>query len=169
MRIYLATDHAGFALKEEAKAFLLKHNYTVEDCGSSYFMPGDDYIDYVAKAAKSVSESPDNRCAIVFGGSGQGEAMAANKFPRVRATVYYGEPVVKNSFWSGFLEIRIENSLDIIKLGREHNNSNVLSIGARFIDKKQAIKVIEKWLNTKFSGEVRHVRRNAKLDNLINK
>jgi len=106
MRIYLATDHAGFALKEEVKAFLLKHNYAVEDCGSSYFMPGDDYVDYVANAAKAVSESPDSRCAIVFGGSGQGEAMAANKFARVRATVYYGEPVIKNSFWPEFFGIR---------------------------------------------------------------
>ena len=86
--------------------------------------------------------------AIIFGGSGQGEAMVANRFPGVRATVWYG------------------GNEDIIKLSREHNDANVLSIGARFVSEDDAKKVIDTWLSTPFSGDDRHARRNELIDNI---
>lgn len=147
MKIYLASDHAGFDLKEKVKVFLQKEGYDVTDCGAHKFDKNDDYPDFISKAAEKVSENPEDR-GIIFGGSGQGEAIVANKFPSVRAVVFYGsEP-------------------DIIPLSREHNNANILSIGARFIEEKELLPLIHKWLETKFSGDERHVRRIKKIDKI---
>src|SRR5690606_4728058 len=108
MKIYLATDHAGFEMKEELKKELERDGFEVEDCGAYEYDENDDYPDFVAVAARGVSEGGEDARAIVFGGSGQGEAMVANKFPRVRAAVFYGE-VGK-----------------VVVLSREHNDANVL-------------------------------------------
>jgi len=141
MTIYLAADHAGFSLKETIHTFLKELEYEVVDLGAEKETPDDDYPEIIARAARNVSENPEEDKAIIFGGSGQGEAMVANKFLGVRATVFYG------------------GALDIVTLSREHNDANVLSFGARFLTEDEAREVVGLWLATKFSGDVRHVRR----------
>ncbi|MAZ56588.1 ribose-5-phosphate isomerase [bacterium] len=145
MKIYLATDHAGFELKEAIKEWLSdKKGVEVYDCGAKVYDEEDDFPDYVAVAAKEVGKNPKESVAIVFGGSGTGEAMLANRFRRVRAALYYG------------------GSLDIVKLSREHNDSNVLSIGARFVKEQEAKKAIDIWLNTEPSPKEKYHRRISK-------
>lgn len=151
MKLVIASDHAGFELKTQIKEFL-KEKYhgkiKVVDFGAHKLEEGDDYTDYVSKASQEVSKDPKHVIGIVIGGSGQGEAIVSNRYKGVRATVYYG------------------GSIKIVELGREHNNSNVLSLGARFISKKEALKAVEKWLLTPFSEDERHIRRNKKIDTL---
>ena len=144
MRIFLATDHAGFKLKEKVKKVLVEKSYDVLDKGAFAPNADDDYPDFIQVAAREISNSPQDM-AIIFGGSGQGEAIAANRFPHVRAAVFYG------------------GSEEIVKLSREHNNANVLSIGARFLGDEEAIHAILLWLETPFSGDQRHKRRIKKL------
>lgn len=146
MKIYLGTDHAGFELKEKIKAFLRERGYRVEDQGAFEFDPEDDYPDFVSIVAKQVQSDDDSR-GIIFGYSGQGEAICANRERGVRAAVFYG------------------GDLEIIKLSREHNDSNILSIGAGFVKEDEALKAVQLWLGTKFSGDDRHVRRINKIDN----
>ena len=129
MTIHLATDHAGFAHKEVVLNWLKNEGYEVIDHGASVFEAEDDFPDFIAKAAQAVSLKPVTDRAIIFGGSGQGEAMMANRFPEVRATVYYGE---------------VEQ---IPVLSKQHNNANVLSIGARFVSVDETMKVIWDWLH----------------------
>ncbi len=146
MIIYFATDHAGFELKNELLQFVRDElGYTVEDLGASIENADDDYPDFITRAAQSVSEDPEGGKAIILGGSGQGEAMCANRFPHVRACAYYG------------------GNKRIVTLSREHNNANVLSIGARFLTREEARDVVREWLATPFSGEERHIRRIGKL------
>ena len=146
--LYLATDHAGFEHKEYLKNFLKsKEGITVIDCGAEHYDATDDYPEFISTAAREVSQDPFAR-AVIFGGSGQGEAMVANKFPNVRATVYYG------------------HERDIIELSREHNDANILSIGARFVEPEEMTSVVERWLDLSFSGEERHVRRIEKISRI---
>ncbi len=146
--IHLATDHAGFTHKEEIKSWLEGAGYIVVDHGAQEYDETDDFPDFISLAAEAVSASPEQNKAIIFGGSGQGEAMMANRFSGVRATVYYG------------------GSKEIIELSRQHNNSNVLSIGARFVTVEEVRSVVELWLNTEPSIEAKYARRNEKLDTL---
>ena len=146
MKTYLATDHRGYELKEKIKTWLSEWGYEYEDCGAFKYDENDDYPDFVKKAAEKVSQDPESSKAIILGVSGQGEAMVANRYKGVRAAVYYG------------------NSDEIIKLSREHNNANVLSLGAGFLDEETAKKSIKLWLEIKFSGEERHRRRITKID-----
>ncbi len=145
MIIHLATDHAGFEMKEFLKEALIELNYTVVDHGAYEYISDDDYPDYIKLAAAEVAQDPENSRAIVFGGSGQGEAMVANRFPGVRATTYYHfDP-------------------KIIKLSREHNNANILSIGARFLTNEEMIESVLFWLEIEFAGG-RHLRRIEKIE-----
>jgi ribose 5-phosphate isomerase B len=144
MTIYLATDHAGFELKEKIKTFLKEQGCQVEDLGNFKYDENDDYPDWIKPAAEKISKSPSDR-AIVLGGSGQGEAMVANRYKNVRAAVLY------------------KFDKDIVKLSREHNDANILSLGARFLKEKDALKAIKLWLETSFLGEERHKRRIAKI------
>ena len=144
MKIVLATDHAGFDLKNHVKDYFTKKGYQIEDFGAYKFNSVDDYPDFIMPAARVVGSSK-NTFGIIFGGSGQGEAMAANRVKGVRAVVYYDGPN------------------EIVKLSRQHNDANVLSLGARFISKEKVIEVIELWLKTPFEGE-RHLLRINKLD-----
>jgi ribose 5-phosphate isomerase B len=143
MRVYLATDHAGFSHKELLKDHLQKKGIEVIDCGAKAFKDGDAYPPYISEAARNVQADAFHApaLAIVFGGSGQGEAIVANRFPHVRAIVYAG------------------GSLELVKLGKEHNDANVLSIGARFCTEDQMIEAVETFLNTSFSHDERHVER----------
>lgn len=146
MKIYIGTDHAGFELKESLAVFLRALGYEVFDMGAHSFEALDDYPDFICPVAEAVAGDSDSR-GIILGGSGQGEAMCANRIKGARAAVYYGGP------------------FDIAILSREHNDANILSIGARFVEDDEAKEVIRIWLKTPFSGDERHARRIAKLDN----
>lgn len=162
MVIYLAADHAGFQLKQKIKSFLIEEKYEVKDFGALEYDKDDDYPDYIKKAAEKISENPEDR-AIIFGGSGQAEAMTANRFKNVRAAVFYG-PVRAQEV----VEItgrKSDDLFEIIRLSREHNDSNVLSLGVRFLKPDEAIKAVDLWLTIPFPGEERHVRRIKKIDN----
>lgn len=140
MKIHLGSDHAGFELKEKLIIFLRELGHDVSDHGARAFDENDDYPDFVTPVAKAVAENPESR-GIILGGSGQGEAMAANRASGARAAVYYGGP------------------LEIVKLAREHNNANILSLGARFLIEDEAKEAVRLFLETDFSGDERHVRR----------
>ena len=151
--IYLATDHAGFEHKEKVKEILenkFSNNFDFSDCGAKEYNPADDYPDFISIAAEKVSKNPENSLAIIFGGSGQGEAMVANRYKNVRATVYYG------------------GEKEILRLSKKHNNANILSLGARFIKEYELEEILTIWLNEKFSEEKRHIRRIEKIDKLKN-
>ena len=143
MKIYLGADHAGFELKEKLRSYLTDLGHDVEDKGAFSFVSGDDYPDFVMPVAESVSSDKES-LGIVLGGSGQGEAMVANRVNGVRAIEYYG------------------GNLDIVRLGREHNNANIISLGARFITEEEAINAVKIFLETPFSNEERHARRVSK-------
>ncbi len=157
MKIFIAADHAGFKLKQFLIEKLGTHHEMI-DCGADQLIEGDDYPQYISKAARDVSEAEiarmrgvlpegsDEVRGIVIGGSGQGEAIQANRFESVRAAVYYGGPI------------------DIIKLSREHNDANILSLGARFLSNEEALHATELWLKTEFSGDERHSRRIDQID-----
>ena len=153
MKILVASDHAGFGLKDKLISYLKELDYEVKDMGAFEYNEEDDYPDFIIPLAREVSQHPNEIKGIIFGGSGQGEAMAANKFSGVRATVYYGQGqcVVK------------EESESIIKLSREHNDANILSLGARFITEGEMKQVVKEWLNTPFVGNDRHKRRLVKM------
>ena len=144
MKIFLATDHAGFELKEFLNNYLINCGYDVEDCGAHELDPLDDYPDFIIPAAIKVAND-DSARGIIMGGSGQGEAMAANRIKGIRAAVYYNGPI------------------DIVKLSRTHNNANILSLGSRFISKENAAEIVDMWLNEPFEGG-RHENRIKKLD-----
>lgn len=163
--IYLATDHTGLELKEAIKKYLLDKGYEIEDCGVLEYNKDDDYPDFVSKAVAAVSKNPQHK-AIVIGASGQGEAIVANKYPNVRAAVFYTPSLVQ-----GVADItgRVsEDPFEMIRLTREHNDTNVLSLGARFLSQEDAIKAVEKWLNTPFLSESRHQRRVDKIKQIEN-
>ena len=144
MKIHLATDHAGLELKEKIKLYLSDLNYEVIDHGAYEYDALDDYPDFIFPCANAVSNDPESK-GIILGGSGQGEAMAANRVKGVRAAVFYNGPD------------------EIIKLSRQHNNANILSLGARFMSEEEMYKIIEVWLSTDFESG-RHQRRIEKLD-----
>lgn len=156
--VYLASDHAGYEMKTMLHSFIAETlGYTVEDCGAFAYDPYDDYPTFVQNAARKVSEEPQSRRAIVLGGSGQGEAIAANRFKGVRAVVYYGTG-------GGTQRDQDGAELGMIASTRLHNDSNVLSLGARFITDDEAREVVGEWLKTAFSEDERHIRRIQMLD-----
>ena len=144
MIIHIATDHAGLELKEKVKSYLSKLDYEVIDHGAYEYDALDDYPDFIFPCAKAVSNDTNSK-GIILGGSGQGEAMAANRVKGVRAAVFYNGPD------------------EIIKLSRQHNDANILSLGARFMSDQEMYKIIELWLSTDFESG-RHKRRIEKLD-----
>ena len=148
MRIFLGSDHAGYELKEVLKKELADLGMEVFDKGASTLNPTDDYPDFISPVAREISADPKESRGIILGGSGEGEAMLANRFSNVRATVYYGGPK------------------EIITLSREHNNANILSLGARFLSPDEALEAVKLWLNTPFSNEERHLRRLEKIENI---
>tara|TARA_S200000501_G_scaffold232623_1_gene218186 strand:- start:580 stop:1020 length:441 start_codon:yes stop_codon:yes gene_type:complete len=144
MIIHIATDHAGLELKEKVKSYLSKLDYEVVDHGAYEYEALDDYPDFIFPCADAVSDDPNSK-GIILGGSGQGEAMAANRVKGVRAAVFYNGPD------------------EIVKLSRQHNDANILSLGARFMTDQEMYNIIELWLSTKFESG-RHKRRIEKLD-----
>lgn len=144
MIIHLATDHAGFEDKEVLKTYLTEKGYNVVDHGVYTLDPNDDYPDFILPCAEAVAHEEGAK-GIIFGGSGQGEAMVANKVSGIRAVVYYG------------------GNEEIITLSREHNDANILSLAGRFLSSLEVIHVSELWLTTSFSGDERHMRRIEKI------
>ena len=149
--IHIGSDHAGFEMKEEIVRFLEQKHYEVVDHGAYELDPEDDYPDFILPVAIAVAEDPQSK-GIILGGSGQGEAMVANRVQGIRSTVFYGEPA--------------NSDQSIIELSRQHNDANILSLGARFITEDEALEAIDLWLETSFSGEERHARRIQKIDQI---
>jgi ribose 5-phosphate isomerase B len=166
MKVYLATDHAGLTIKSKVIEYLKTLNYVPEDCGAFEFNKNDDYPDLISKAAQKVSENPDS-FGIVFGGSGQGEAMVANKFKNVRCALFYCEATPVEA-----IDITGNQSSDpfeMLKLARSHNNSNMLSLGIRFLTEEQIFKAVKIFLESPFPGDERHKRRIDKIKQIENK
>lgn len=158
MKILFATDHAGFELKEKLVPFVKSLGYEVEDFGAHEYDEDDDYPDSISKVAREISENPDAVRGIILGGSGQGEAIIANRYPNVRAIVFNGQCEAPNE--------KVPNE---IVISREHNDANILSLGARFLDDGAAKEAVKLWLNTEFPREERHVRRIAKIAEITKK
>jgi len=157
MRIGVAADHAGFNLKETVKSFLEELGHEVRDFGAHEYNKEDDYPDFIIPTARAVDVGEVDR-AIIFGSSGVGEAIAANRVKGVRAFPYYGdsEPLRETE--------KAEAIKGLIHESREDNDTNVLSIGASFVSNSEAKVVVKKWLETEFTGKDRHKRRIRKLD-----
>ncbi|MFM2383960.1 MAG: hypothetical protein RIQ72_532 [Candidatus Parcubacteria bacterium] len=177
MKISIASDHAGFELKAFLVEQLREKGYDISDRGAHELNPDDDYPFYISQVAQDVSVYEEARISgnhpthtvhghpyvaqgrdvlgIVIGGSGQGEAMVANKFPHIRAATVYG-----GARSGGSLQLLEE----ITRLSRLHNDSNILSLGARFMTSEEALSVVLLWLKTEFSDEARHERRIDEID-----
>jgi ribose 5-phosphate isomerase B len=143
--IYIATDHAGFETKNAIVEFLKSSGIECEDIGPFEYDSQDDYPDFIIPCAEKVALNPEVHKWIILGGSGQGEAIAANKVAGIRAAVYYGS----------------EN--DIVSLSRIHNDANILSLGERFLSTQEALDTIQYWLDTDYKHEERHQRRIDKI------
>ena len=151
--IYIASDHAGFHLKRQLIQYLKVKGLEVEDLGPHELDEGDDYPDTILPCALRVAQGkPGEDFGIVIGGSGQGEAIVANKVKGIRAAVYYGSP----STGSGS---------SIPRLAKEHNDANILSLGARFLSLEDAKRAVSAWLEAKFEGG-RHTRRIDKISQI---
>ena len=156
MKVFLTSDHAGFPLKNALVTHLETLGHTAVDLGPSELNPEDDYPDFVKPLAARVAGEPNTR-GIVVGGSGQGEAMCANRTKSIRAAVFYGPMRVTEA-----LEIEGGNSedgYDAVRLSRRHNDANVLCLGARFISAREADEAVRIFLETPFSESPRHARR----------
>ena len=140
MRVYLGSDHAGFELKAAIVAWLGEAGHEVVDCGPASYDPEDDYPVYVLRAARGVIDDPGS-LGVVIGGSGNGEQIASNKVPGIRAALAW--------------------TTETARLARQHNDANVLSLGARMYSQDDALSFVKAFLETRFSGEARHVRRLA--------
>jgi len=145
MKIYLASDHAGFPLKEEIKKYLGKNkkNFTIEDMGTDS-LESVNWSEYGARAAGKVSADPENSRGIIVCGTGLGMSMVSNKFKNVRAALC-------NDEYSA-------------EMSRKHNNANVLNMGARLIAVEKALRIVETWLNTEFEGGRHQERLNYLID-----
>lgn len=148
--IYIATDHAWFELKNKIVDFLKSKNIEVTDMWPYKYDALDDYPDFIIPAAQKVWEKPEENRAIILWGSGQWEAISANKVKWVRAAVYYWWPV------------------DIVNLSILHNNANILSLWSRFIDEDEILSTILLWLSTDYINEERHTRRIEKISTFEN-
>lgn len=168
MKIFISSDHAGFELKQKLVPFLRGLGHEVVDLGPEKFEADDDYPDYSVAVAREIAtlsrngaeqtqkDAEEEAKGIIIGGSGQGEAMAANRFRGVRAVVFNGQYRPPDG----------REVPDEIALSRQHNDANVLALGARFLNFAEASAAVEKWLRTPFSGDERHVRRLRKIDEL---
>jgi ribose 5-phosphate isomerase B len=138
MRVHLGCDHAGFELKQYLRDWLDAQGHEPVDHGPAEYDASDDYPPFCIRAAAWVAAEPDS-LGVVLGGSGNGEQIAANKVQGVRAALAWSE--------------------ETAALAREHNDANVLSLGARMHTREEAIRLVEVFLTTAFSGEGRHTRR----------
>lgn len=147
MKIYLASDHAGFHLKEKVMAHLSKAKYDVEDEGDKVLDPADDFPQFAYAATTKVlgSDDPDAR-AILLCGSGQGMCMAANRVRGIRAALCWNEAVAHET--------------------RNDNDSNVLCLPVRFLSEEEILRIVDTWLKTPFSKAERHARRIREIEDI---
>ena len=138
MRVYLGSDHAGYELKDHLLRWLEERGDEPVDCGPKLYDAEDDYPPFCLLAATRTAHDPGS-FGVVIGGSGNGEQMAANKVPGVRAALVWSE--------------------EIASLARLHNDANVISIGARMHTEEEALEMVRLFLATPFSGDERHARR----------
>lgn len=143
--IYLGADHGGFELKEEIKGWLSEMGQKSEDMGAYSLDPEDDYTDFIIPVAQKVVASPES-LGIVIGRSGNGEAIAANKINGIRAAVC--------------------TNVEMARKTREHNNANILSLGADYVTKQEARDIVKAFIETPFSNAERHVRRLKRIEEL---
>jgi ribose 5-phosphate isomerase B len=142
VRVYIGADHAGYELKNHVVSWLKEHGHEVTDCGPFVYDAEDDYPPFVLRAAEGVVNDPGS-LGVVIGGSGNGEQIAANKVRGVRAALAWSE--------------------ETARLSREHNDANVISLGARMHTPQEAARFVEVFLGTPYSGAERHGRRIAQL------
>lgn len=145
--IYIGADHGGFQLKEQIKLWLKEDGVEVEDLGADSLDPEDDYPDFIIPVAEKVASDPGS-LGIVIGRSGNGEAITANKVKGARAAVCL--------------------NVEMAKKAKEHNNANILSVGADYIQEEEVKNIVKTFLETPFSNEERHVRRHKKDEELEN-
>lgn len=138
MKITIAADHAGFELKEKLKDYLMQEGYEVVDVGAHEFQKSDDYPEYAAPAAIMVGNGEVERGILVCD-SGIGVDIVANKVPGVRSALVHDE--------------------ELARITRQHNDTNVLSLGSMFMDEDKAKRIVKNWLDTEFSHVDRHERR----------
>jgi len=159
-KVFIAADHTGFLLKNTLVAYVRDAlSYEIEDMGAQTLEPSDDYPDYIRPCVEKSLATPGS-LAIVIGGSGQGEAMVANKVTGARCSLYYGQATAV-----GPIDAQGAPALDgydIVRLAREHNDANVLSIAARFVTEDDAKEAVRIFLESPFTADERHVRRIAK-------
>jgi ribose 5-phosphate isomerase B len=153
MKIFIGTDHAGYVLKEKLLSFLKLQGHEVVDKGAFEYREDDDYPDFVIPVAEEISKNPNEVKGIILGGTGEGEAITANRFPHVRAVTYYGKA-----------ECVVDDESNVITRSRQHNDTNILSLGARYLTEEKMMEAVNLWLNTPFSFEERHIRRLAKIE-----
>ncbi len=146
MLIYIGADHQGFYLKEALKNFLKNQGYEVVDAGNLEYNGLDDYPDFAKLVARAVSQDPLNRKGIVICGSGVGVDMVANKFDGARSALV--------------------NNIEQAVLSRQDDNSNILALGAKFVNEEQAREILAAWLKTPFSGKEKHERRLEKISEI---
>ena len=142
MKIYIASDHGGYELKKELVNYLQEKGYTIEDMGNKKEDPQDDYPDFTLPLAEKVAKEM-GATGIILGRSGNGEAIVANKVKGIRAAVCL--------------------NVKMAKMAREHNNANILSLGADYVDLKTAKAIVDTFLETFFSKEEKHKRRVNKI------
>jgi len=142
MKVYIASDHGGFYLKEELKKHLADKGYQVKDFGAYTFDSKDDYPDFVLPLAEEVAQK-GKALGVILGRSGSGEAIAANKVKGIRAVLCINPRHAQKA--------------------REHNHANVISLGADFINPTTAKKIVETFLNSQPSTATRHTRRLGKI------
>jgi len=161
MRVAITTDHAGFEALKELKVFIESLGHECVDFGPTTFDAEDDYPDFMFPAAKAVA-SGDCERGIIMGGSGNGEAMAANRINGVRCALFYSPAIAKEPIDAeGHMS---DDPYEIVKLSRQHNDANVLSLSGRFLSLHEMKMAIQIWFETPFTGAERHARRIAKLD-----
>ncbi len=146
MLIYIGADHQGFNLKEALKNFLKNQGYEVVDVGNLEYNELDDYPDFAKLVARAVSQDPSNRKGIVICGSGVGVDMVANKFDGARSALV--------------------NNIEQAVLSRQDDNSNILALGAKFVNGEQAKEILAAWLKTPFSGKEKYERRLEKISEI---
>lgn len=161
MKIALSTDHAGYEQLQQLQGYLVSLGHECINFGPNEYSPGDDYPDFIKPAARSVANG-DCEVGIIFGGSGEGEAICANRFPGIRCGVFYGTAAPL-----GVIDATgavAQDKFEILRLNRQHNHANMLSLAGRFLSQETIQQAVRIWLETPFSQEERHVRRIHKLD-----
>ena len=161
MKIAITTDHAGFEALKELKTYLESLGHECIDYGPTVFDAEDDYPEFMFPAARAVAAGESER-GVIMGGSGQGEAMAANRIAGVRAALFYG-PVTAKAAVDADGTVS-DDPYEMVKLSRQHNDANVLSLSGRFLTLDEMKTALKLWLETPFRGAERHARRIRKLD-----